>query len=217
MFLCSLLIPTLNWIFVLSKFIAPENAISTAHNILANKFMFRIGILNEVITAIVIVLLSLALYIILKPVNKNLALLALVLKLIDAFLTVVIALGHLIVLQLLSSLDSLTAMNQEQVQVLAGLFLNMHVAVTSILGMFLGLSMSIFLYLLFKSKYIPVVLAGFGLLSYVLIFIYDLLFFLIPSFSSIPIVQIVGVGPNVLFMPLIGVWLLVKGLNIQNV
>jgi len=217
MFLCSLLIPSLNWAFILSKFIVPENVISTAHNIMADKMIFRIGIINEVLSAVVIVLLSLALYLILKSINKNLALVALVLKFVNAFLTLVIAFAHLIALQVLSSLASFTTTNQEQVKALVGVFLNNHISLTSIPGMFLGISMSIFLYLLLKSKYIPGVLAGFGFISYVLIFIYDLLFFLSPTFSSIPIVQIVGWGPNVLFMPIIGFWLLIKGLNIQKV
>jgi hypothetical protein len=217
MFLCCILIPSLNWFFILAKFIESESVVTTAHNILADKFIFRIGIINEVITTVVIVLLSLTLYEILKLINKNLALFALILNLINAFLTVVIALWHLIALQILSSLASLTAINQELVKSLVGLFLNIHISLTSIPGMFLGLSMSMFLYLLFKSKYIPSVLAGFGLISFVLIFIYDVLFFLLPTFSSILIVQIVGWVPNVLFMLIIGVWLLIKRLNIQKI
>lgn len=217
MFLCSLLVPALNWALILSKFIVPENAISTAHSILADKVFFRVGTINEVISAVVIISLSLALYMILKSINKNLALFALVLKLADAFLTLVIAFAHVVVLQVLSNLSSLTATNQEQVEALIGVFLSSHISLTSIPGMFNGLSMSIFLYLLIRSKYIPSFLAIFGFISYVLIFIYDLLFMLSPSLSSIPIIQIVGWGPNVLFMPIIGFWLLIKGLNIQKV
>ena len=93
------------------------------------------------------------------------------------------------------------------------MFLNINVSLTSISGMFLGLSMSIFLYLLLKSKYIPAFIAGYGLISYFLLFIYDLLFFLSPSISSLLIVQIVGWGPYVLFLPIISFWLLIKGLK----
>lgn len=217
MFLCGLLIPALNWIFILSRFIVTESGISTAHNILANEFVFRIGIINEVITAVVIIILSIALYYILKPINKYLALLAFILKLVDAFLTLVLALGHLVALQILNSLSSMATTNQENVQGIVGQFLNIHVSLTSIQGMFLGLSMSIFLYLLFKSKYIPNALAVIGILSYVLIFIYDLLFFLLPTISSMPVVQIIGLGPNILFTLIIGSWLLIKGLNFHKV
>jgi hypothetical protein len=217
MFLCSLLVPPLNWAFILSKFIVPDNVISTTNNILADKIIFRIGIINEVFSAIIIILLSIALYLILKSINKNLALAALVLKLVDAILTLVIAFAHLVSLQFLSNLSSFTTTNQEQVKAIVGVFLNNHISLTTIPGMFLGMSMSIFLYLLLKSKYIPGVMAKFGLISYILLFTYDLLFFLSPTFSSILIVQIIGWGPNVIFMPIIGFWLLIKGLNIQKV
>ncbi|HEY9247406.1 MAG TPA: DUF4386 family protein, partial [Candidatus Methanoperedens sp.] len=71
MFLLSLIVPTLNWILVLSKFIVAENALDTAHNVLANEFLFRIGIINDLITSAVALVLALVLYIILKSVNKN--------------------------------------------------------------------------------------------------------------------------------------------------
>ncbi len=59
MFLFSLIVPLLNWIFVYSKLIVAENVIATANNIMANEFLFRIGIINDLITLAVIVVLSL--------------------------------------------------------------------------------------------------------------------------------------------------------------
>ncbi len=217
MFLGSLFIPALNWALVLSTFISKENVVSTANNILANTAFFSFGIVNEVISSIIIVSLSLSLYGILKSVNKDLARYALVLKLANAFLTLVIALAHIVVLQVLNNLSSFTAIHQEEVKGLTGVLLRNHISLTTIPGMFLGLSMSLFMYLLMKSKYIPSNLARFGLISYVLIFIYDLLFLLAPTFTSIPIIQAIGWGPNVLFMLIIGIWLLIRGLNIQKV
>lgn len=45
----------------------------------------------------------------------------------------------------------------------------------------------------------------------------DKVLFLSPSFSSISFVKIIGLGPYVLFIPIIGFWLLIKGLKIQEV
>jgi hypothetical protein len=59
MFLFSLIVPLLNWIFVYSKLIIAENVIATANNIMANEFLFRIGIINDLITSAVAVVLSL--------------------------------------------------------------------------------------------------------------------------------------------------------------
>ena len=77
MFLFSFIVPTLNWACVLSKFIVEDNVIATANNIIANELLYRIGITVEIIMSVGLVVLALALYIILKPVNRNLALLGL--------------------------------------------------------------------------------------------------------------------------------------------
>jgi len=216
MFLLSLMVPLLNWIFVLSKFIAAKNAIDAAHNILANEFLFRIGIINDLITSAVAVVLALALYIILKSVNKNLALLALLLKLTEAILWAVIALSNFIALLILNGQASLTVFEPQQVQALVGLFLNARSSLSAIPMVFLGLNLVVFLYLLFKSKYVPRILAGFGILSYALIFIYALITILSPNYAAIMIIQIICWAPSCLFEVIIGLWLLIKGVNVQQ-
>ena len=47
MFLFSLIVPLVNWTFVLSKLIVEENIIATANNIMINELLFRIGITTE--------------------------------------------------------------------------------------------------------------------------------------------------------------------------
>jgi hypothetical protein len=216
MFLCSLIVPLLNWIFVLSKFIAAENVINTAHNILANEFLFRIGIINDLITSAVVLALALALYIILKSINKNLALLALFLKLTEAILLAVTALGNFVGLLILKGQASLTVFEPEQIQALVGLFINVRISLSAIPMVFLGLNLVVFLYLLFKSKYVPRILACFGILSYALIFIYALITILSPNYASIMIIQIICWAPSCCFELIIGLWLLFKGINLQQ-
>ena len=214
LFLCSLFVPLLNWIFVLSQFIVAEDVSATAHNILANQLLFRINIMNGLITSAIAVVLALALYIILKSVNRNFALLALFLKLIESILFAVIALGHFIALLALSEQSALTGFVPDLVDALVGRFLNGYISITAIPGVFLGLSLMIFSYLLFKSKYVPSKLAAFGVLSYILVFIYDASTILFPTYATIPIIQIIGSAPLVIFQILIGLWLLLKGINV---
>ncbi|MGB3094040.1 MAG: DUF4386 domain-containing protein [Candidatus Zixiibacteriota bacterium] len=216
MFLFSLIIPTLNWTFVLSKFIVAENALATAKNIMANELLFRIGITVELFMSVGLVVLALALYIILKPVNKNLALLALFLKLAEAIIAAVIVLVSFIALQVLKGDAYLTVFTPEQLQVPVGLILNAHFAIYSIPMVFLGLDMMVFSYLFFKSKYIPRILAGFGILSFALIFIHALMFILAPKYATMPINQIAFWAPSGLFEIIIGIWLLSKGLKVQQ-
>jgi hypothetical protein len=216
MFLFSLIGPLLNWTFVLSKFIVAENVIATANNIMANKLLFRIGITIELIMSVGLVVLALALYIILKPVNKNLALLALFLKLAEAIIAAVIVLVSFIALQILNGEAYLTAFTPEQLQAPVGLILSAHFAIYSIPMVFLGLDMIVFSYLFFKSKYIPRILAGFGILSFALIFIHALMYILAPKYATMPTNQIVFWAPSGLFEIIIGLWLLSKGLKVQQ-
>lgn len=216
MFLLSLLVPILNWMFILSKFISVDNSIDTARNILANEFLFRLSIINELITTIIIVILALSLYVILKPVNKNLALLALFLKLIEAILWGVLALGHFIALLILKDHASLAIFKPEEAQALVGSFLNLHISITAIPGLFAGLNLMIFSYLLFKSKYVPGLLAAFGVLSYVLVFIYDSLTILSPNYTTVMIIQIICCAPICLFQLIVGIWLLFRGIKVQR-
>ena len=216
MFLFSLIVPLLNWTFVLSKLIVAENVIATANNIMANELLFRIGITIELIMSVGLIVLGLALYIILKPVNKNLALLALLLKLVEATIVVAIVLVSFIALQILNGEAYLTAFTLEQLQVPVGLILNSHTAIYSIPMVFLGLDMMVFSYLFFKSKYIPKILAGFGILSFALIFIHALMYIIAPKYAAMLISQIIFYAPSGLFEIIIGIWLLSKGINVQH-
>ena len=62
-------------VFVLQGLIVEGDAAATASNIMANEMMFRFGILSFMIVIVCDVLVAWGLYVLLKPVNKNLSLL----------------------------------------------------------------------------------------------------------------------------------------------
>src|SRR3954469_2692272 len=66
-----------------STLIVSGDAAKTASNIIANERLFRIGIANNIITFAIDVILIWALYVLLKPVNGNLALLAVLFRLVE--------------------------------------------------------------------------------------------------------------------------------------
>lgn len=216
MFLLAFIVPTLNWALVLSKLNVADDAIATANNIMANEFVFRMGITIELFMSVGLVVLGLALYIILKSINKNLALLALLLKLIEATIMAVTVLVPFIALQVISGDSDLTVFTQEQMLLPLGLIFNSHTSITSIAMVFLGLDMMIFSYLFLKSKYIPRILASFGILSFAFVLIQSLMFMLAPEYAMKPINQIIFWAPSGLFEIIIGMWLLFKGINIQQ-
>jgi hypothetical protein len=215
MFLFCLIVPLLNWGLVLSKLIVAEDVVATANNIMANELLFRIGITVELIMSVGLVVLALALYRILRPVNKNLALFALSLKLAEAILVAVIVLLSFVALQISNGTASSTAFTPEQLQAPVGFLLNAHTLLYSVPMVFLGLNLMLFFYLFLKSGYIPRILAGFGILSYALILIHALGNILAPAYATTQIAQIICYTPSCLAEVTIGLWLLIKGVNTQ--
>jgi hypothetical protein len=213
MLLLSFFVPVLNWALIISKFISAENSIDTVSNILADEFLFRVSIINGICSAVFIAILAFSLYIILESVNKKLALLGLILKLIEAVLWAVLATGHLIALLTIKEETSSTFSHIGQTQTFAGLFLNMYIPITAIPGIFAALNMVIFSFLLCKSKYIPSVLARVGGISYLLSLIYDLIAILMPKYAAMLLIQMITSIPVCFFLLTAGIWLLFKGVK----
>lgn len=210
----------LNWTLVDSKLTVSANATATVNNIVDNELLFRIGIMNELIFSIIGVVLSLSLYIILKPVNKHLAMLALYWKLAETIIAAVVVLFTFFALQMLNGKACLTVFKPEQLRDIVGLFLNVRSNGATISMVFLSMNFILFFYLLFKSKYVPRILAGFGILSYSLILVYSLANILVPQNSTVlsmvnPI-SMIFFSPSVLFEIVIGIWLLFKGIKVQQ-
>ena len=210
---------TLNWIFVESRLRAAGNAAATVKNIMAKELLFRIGLADELIFSIAGMVLAWALYIILKPVNKNLALLALCWKLMDAVIGTVNVLVAFIVLQMVNGKAYVTAIKGEPLRDIAGVFFNIRTHGATIAMLFLGLGFMAFFYLLFTSKYVPGLLAGFGILSYFLIFADSLVNLLMPQnaaeLTMVNPISMMFMMPSVLFELIIGFWLIFKGLDIR--
>lgn len=214
MFLLAFIVPALNWALILSKFISADDAIASGKNIIGNELLFRIGVSIELMMSIGLVVLGVVLYLILKSANKILALLALSLKLVEASLVAVITLGSFIALLAISENDAYLAhLNQEPLLAFAGFMLHKHTVLYAMPMVFLGLNMMLFSYLFFKSRCIPRLLAGFGILSFALIFLHSIMYLIAPHYAAMPINQIVFWGPSGLFEIVIGLWLLLRGIN----
>src|SRR5918911_859724 len=94
-------------LYLPSRFIVRGDAAATAHNIRASEALFRLGIVGNLFTFIANIFLALALYQLLKVVNKNMASLMVILFLNGVPVAVLNELTQLAVLQLLSGADYL--------------------------------------------------------------------------------------------------------------
>ena len=211
-YLLIIILGLLKGIFWESSLIVSGNDAATVNNIIANELQFRLVVASELILYVLVVLLSLALYIVLKPVNKNLALAALFFRFGEAIIGVVITvLSGLIPLLLL---NRQAVFETEQLQALVGLFLNLRTAGLDIVLLFIGLGGTIFCYLFFQSKYVPRILASWGIFTYLSMLILAFLNILLPNRPAM--IEIVLFALGALFEVIFGFWLWFKGVNVQQ-
>jgi len=167
--LLSLIIPTLNWVFVFSPFLSSDS-------MLENELLFRLNIINQIVSAITIMMLGIYLHLILNQFDAWLSLVALVFKILESVLFLVLALLFLMVFILVKA---------ESVEVPVFLeLINNYISFTALPGIFMGISMSFFSLLLYRSGFIPGWLAVLGIVSYVLVVLYDSSVILSPNNSA---------------------------------
>jgi hypothetical protein len=89
--------------FVRAGLIIPGDAATTAGNILANEWLFRVGIVSDLFMGACFVLLAWTLYILLKPVNKDIALLFVVIAAISITIQCINMVNQVAALQILTN------------------------------------------------------------------------------------------------------------------
>ncbi len=193
------------------RLIVPGDAVQTARNIAASERLFRIGIVGDLITFADDILLLWALYIVLKPINRNLALLAAFWRLAESSVLAVITLNDFAALRLLSGANYLRAFDTQQLQVLARVFVGVQADGYRIGIVFFGLGSTVFAYLWFKSRYIPRALAAWGIFSSLVTATVTLAIMIFPGLA--PVVTPAYYVPIMIFEITLGLWLLVKGIR----
>ncbi len=133
----------------------------TANNILANTFIYRIGITSDILMALVYLLTALALYKLLSPVDKNIAGAMVVFTTAGSVLLMFNVLNEVSPLYLLSGGEYLSAFSAAQLQSLAMFFYNLYQHGYMIGQIFFALWVLPLGILICKSGYIPKV---FGIL-----------------------------------------------------
>jgi hypothetical protein len=145
----------------------------TVNHIMAHESQFRIGFVISLFSVVFFLLAAWALYVLLKPVNKNIALLFLLLNLGGFAVWCFSMLNLFSSLLLLSGADYLNVFQPDQLQAQALLFINLYKNGYVIAQIPYGIWLFPLGYLVFKSGFLPKILGillivdGFGLLIYV--------------------------------------------------
>ena len=198
--------------YVRTGLVVFDNATQTALNIVAHERLFRLGITSNLTVFAIDVALITALYVVLKPINRPLALLAAGWGLIETAILVVVTLSDFDVLQILSGADYLQAFEADQLQALARLSIGAHHDAYNVGLVFAGLRSTAFCYLWFKSRFIPRALATWGMFASFLMGAFAFSFIIFPELAKVVSVGFYG-GPIFLFELTMGFWLLLLGLR----
>jgi len=188
------------------------DAAQTAHNIIAHERLFRLGIALDMVYCAGLLLILAMLYVILKPRNRTLALLAAFWSAVYALMWIRMTLNLFDALRFLSGADYLRVFEPERLQVLAKLSLRASFDEYYFGLLFWGLGSTLWSFLWFKSNYIPKALAAFGAASYAWAAICSLAFILFPHYSNAVNLWWFD-SPMGIYEITIGLWLLVKGLR----
>ncbi len=202
-----------------SKLIVLGDAATTARNIMASAWQFRIGFVVDLVAGVLFLLTAWALYVLLKPVNKNLALLFLLLNLGGVAVWCVSDL-FLIASQLLfNGAETLKVFQSDQLQALA--MLSLYIYKYGFLGiaqLFFGAWLFPLGYLVFKSGFLPRFLGVILMVHCGVWLMSALQFFLFPGFIGITFVGITYLSYPIGLISEFGLslWLLIMGAKDQK-
>ena len=154
--------------YVPRKLIVDGNAAATASNIAASETLFRLGIAGELIGQAGFIFVALALYDLLKGVNRRHASLLVLLIVVSIPIAFVNELNSIAALVLVRGADFLSIFEKPQRDALAMLFLNLHDYGFVVAEMFWGLWLFPLALLVYRSRFLPrflgvwLALAGFA-------------------------------------------------------
>lgn len=194
--------------------VAPVDAAATVSNFVASEQLFRIGFVSFLFAAIFFLLSAWALHALLKRINKDLALLFVLLNLAGVAIQCMSMVGEFASLQLLSGADYLNVFQADQLQAQAILSLNLYRNGFMIAQVFLALWVLPLGYLVFKSGFLPRILGILLIVDCFALLIWVLQFFLFPPGDQV--ISTLCLVESLLAEGSLCLWLLIKGVNNQQ-
>src|SRR6195256_2105603 len=197
---------------LLNPLLVPGNVAATAQNIVAHETQFRFTVVCFLTYSLGVVVLLSALYVVLEPVNRGLALVGALFRLVFALLWLLSPLNLLGMLRLLSNANYLQVIEPDRLQALARLHLGATFDDYYVGLPFFGLAATVCAWLWLKSNYIPRGLSSFGVISSAWCVLCAVVYLIFPNFNKI-VNDYVFDSPMALFELVVSAWLLIKGLR----
>ncbi len=200
-------------LFVRGRLVVHGDAAATAHNIMTHQLLYRLGFAVELFYCVCNVPLTVIFYNLFKVVNRNIALMMVLLDIMTNAIESISLLAHYAPLLLLGGGHHLSPFTAEQLQALSYVSIELFEHGFAVCLVFFSFDCMAMAYLIYKSTFLPRIIA-------VLLAI-EGLGYLINSFSLFlaPAIQpriFPYFAPAALAEVALCLWLLVMGVNVQR-
>jgi Domain of unknown function (DUF4386) len=212
MYLIQMATGVFTQIYARGSLIVRGDPTQTARNIIDSQGLFRIGIASDLATYTAVLVATWALYVLLRPVNRNLALLALLFRLSELAIHFNATVNSLAVLRVLSGDQYLKTIDAGQLNSMAQLALSVQGEGVNMGFILLGLGSAVFAFLLLKSQFVPRLLAGWGVFASLLLASYALSIIVFPKAGALQVAPMLPMG---IYEVTLGFWLLLRGAKIR--
>jgi hypothetical protein len=201
-------------LFVRGSLVVSGNAAATATNIMAWRYLWRAGIAGDLVMHLCDVSLMLVFYVLLRPVNRNLALLAVLFNLVQTSVLVANKLNLVLPLFFLADAPYLKAFTPEQLQALSYVAIRTHDYGFGFGLIFFGVECVVIGYLIIRSRYLPSALGVMMQIAGVCYLVNSFALLLYPPLGSrlFPFI----LAPPFLAELSLALWLLVKGVDLRT-
>lgn len=196
--------------FTISHIVGSGELADKVQHIRAGETLYRIALSFEMLSSVCTVVLAYALYATLRPVNENLARMALYWRLGEAFIGGAASTLDFTRLGLYSNPTYLDILGTEKFQAAISLMNTISNSSFNITTTFFSVGSTLFFYLFFKAGSIPRILSVFGIFASVLVLFTSLANLVLPAYA-----HVIQFGWTPIFIAEIttGLWLLVRGVK----
>ena len=199
---------------VRGSIVVPGNATATAANLRSTEWLWRLGVAGEIVLLTCATALALVLYVLLRRVDRELALMAVFFNLICIAIEGVAAVSLATALLPLASASYLTAFAPEQLHAMAMLAIRSHTLGFGVALIFFGVECVILGYLIYRSAYMPRSIGILMQIAGVCYAVNSFALLLSPTLASqlFPAILI----PSLIAELSLAAWLLVKGVRAEQ-
>jgi len=193
-----------------SQMVVVGDAAATAQKIMANDLLFRISFVTELVSALFFMLAAWALYVLLKRVDKDLALLFLLLNLCGVAIECVSVLDLSAASSLLGGADYLNVFPASQLQAQALMDIDLYNNGFNIAQLFFGAWLLPLGLLVYRSGFLPRPIGILLIIDFFGVLVRFLQFSLLPGYD---VISYPGFAAGFIAEVSLALWLLVKGVK----